>query len=233
MHERAAHTHVRQNFAGDRTSGNPHRRFPRGLPASTAIIAHAILHVVRIVGMPRPIFVFDVGIILRSLIDVVDHERDGRTGSDLLPCLLVQKDAGQNPDRIWFLPLSREARLARTATIEVRLDIAFAERNARRTTVDHATDRGPVAFAEGRHPKQMPVRIERHDDGGEITADGCRKRLCHIVVNINSLHPTSWQFTRMRIGAKILNYLCFLGLLPDHSLPTAMSGASGCFMPTM
>jgi hypothetical protein len=123
------------------------------LAAATAIIAQAVLHVVRIIGMARPIFVFDVGIILRALIDIVDDERDWRTGRDLQSRLFVQKDTGQDPDRIGFLPLSREARLARTATIEVRLDIAFAERNAGRTTVDHATDRGPVAFAEGRHPK--------------------------------------------------------------------------------
>jgi hypothetical protein len=66
-----------------------------------------------------------------------------------------------------------------------------------------------MAFAEGGHSKQMPVRIERHDDRGEITADGCRKRLCHIVVNINSRHPAGWRSTRIRKNAKLLKYLYF------------------------
>jgi hypothetical protein len=50
--------------------------------------------------------------------------------------------------------------LAGPALVEKGLDVRLGERNARWTTVDHAADRRPVAFAEGRNPEEMTEGIE-------------------------------------------------------------------------
>ena len=45
-------------------------------------------------------------------------------------------------------------------TDERLTEIGFGQRNARRTAIDHAADRGPVALAKGRNAKQVTERIE-------------------------------------------------------------------------
>ena len=153
LNERAAHLQIRHDLARDGACRNPHRRLARRLAAAATIIAQAIFDVVGIVGVAGPIFVFDVGIIFAALIDVVDHERNRRASGNLLAAHLVQKHAGQDFDRVRFLALRGETRLAGTAPVEIGLDVGLAQRNARRTTIDNAADGGSVALAEGRHPK--------------------------------------------------------------------------------
>ena len=51
-----------------------------------------------------------------------------------------------------------------TPAIQIGLDVGFSERKPRRTTVNHAANRRPVALAKGRDPKQMSERIERHGE---------------------------------------------------------------------
>jgi hypothetical protein len=36
-----------------------------------------------------------------------------------------------------------------------KLDVAFFERDQRRAAIDHAADRGTMAFAKSRHPEEM------------------------------------------------------------------------------
>ena len=74
------------------------------------------------------------------------------------------------PDRILtasgFLALGGEARLSGAAAIEIVLDVVVRQRQQRRATIDHAADRNPVAFAEGRDPEHMAEGVEGH---------GCRR----------------------------------------------------------
>ena len=105
--------------------------------------------------MAGPVFVLDVGIVLRALVDILDQERDRRAGRHLLAARLVGEHARQDAHRVGFLPLGGEARLARPPPVEIGLDFGRGQRNARRTAIDHAADRGPVALAKGRDAKQM------------------------------------------------------------------------------
>ena len=70
------------------------------------------------------------------------------------------------PDRIFtasgFLALGGEARLAGTAAIEIVLDVFGRQRHQRRTAIDHAADRNPVALAEGRDPEHVAEGVEGH-----------------------------------------------------------------------
>jgi hypothetical protein len=108
------------------------------------------------------VFVLDVGIILRALVDILDHQHDRRAGSDLLAAGLVGKHARHDLNRVRLLALGGEARLARPALVEILLDVGDLERDARRAAVDHAADRRPVAFAEAGETEEVTEGIERH-----------------------------------------------------------------------
>ena len=110
--------------------------------------------------MAGSIFVFDVGVILGALVDILDHERNRRAGRNLLAAGFVGKYARKDFDRVRLLTLGGEARLAGPSPVEIGLNVGLGQRNARRTTIDHAADRRPMAFAEGRHAEGMPERIE-------------------------------------------------------------------------
>ena len=162
LHQRAAHDHAGHDLARDRAGGNPRRGLARRLPSAAAIVAQAVFDVVGVVGVRRAVFVPDIGIILRTLVDVVDDQPDRRAGRHLPAGALVGEHAGENAHRVRLLPLRGEARLPGPPLVEIGLDIRLGERNAGRATVDHAADRCPVAFAEGRDPEQVAECIERH-----------------------------------------------------------------------
>jgi hypothetical protein len=74
----------------------------------------------------------------------------------------MRHHARQDFHRIGFLALGSKARLPRAAAIEIVLDILDRERQLRRTAVDHAADRNPVAFAKGRDPEHVAEGVEGH-----------------------------------------------------------------------
>ena len=112
--------------------------------------------------MTGPVLVLDLGIVLGALVDIVDHERNRRAGGRLLAGRFIQKHAGKDFDRVRFLPLGGEARLAGAAAVQIGLNVMLAQSDAWRATVDDAADRRPMAFAEGGHPEGMSERIEGH-----------------------------------------------------------------------
>src|SRR5262245_54629510 len=162
LDQRAPHRKPRNDFARDRARGNPRGGLARGLTAAAAIIADAVFGVVGVIGVSRPVLVLDVGIILRALVDILDDERNRCPRRHLFAGSLVHEHAGEYFHLVRFASLRGETRLARPSLVEIGLDIALGQRNARRTTVDHATDRDPVAFAEGRDPEKVTEGIERH-----------------------------------------------------------------------
>src|SRR5207247_7942822 len=118
-----------------------------------AVIPDAVFLPVGVVGVARPEAVGDVAVILRALIDIVDHQLDRRAGS------LALEHAGQDLYFIGFPPLRRVARLARSAPVEPVLDVGFSERDARRHPIDDDADRRPVAFAPAGIAKQRAEGI--------------------------------------------------------------------------
>ena len=89
-------------------------------------------------------------------------ERNRRPGRHLLAGRFIDEYAGEDFHLVRLAPLGGEARLARPPLVEIGLDVGLGQRDAGWATVDHATDRGPVAFAEGRDPEKMAEGVERH-----------------------------------------------------------------------
>ncbi len=70
--------------------------------------------------------------------------------------------AGENFYRIRLLALGGEARLSGAAAIQIALDVLVGQRQQRRAAIDHAADRDPMAFAEGRDPEHVAEGVEGH-----------------------------------------------------------------------
>src|SRR5258708_32469892 len=70
--------------------------------------------------------------------------------------------AGENFYRIQLLALGGEARLSGAAAIQIALDVLVGQRQQRRAAIDHAADRDPMAFAEGRDPEHVAEGVEGH-----------------------------------------------------------------------
>jgi hypothetical protein len=74
----------------------------------------------------------------------------------------MRHHAGENLYRIGFLALGGEARLSGPAAIEIVLDVFDRQGELRRAAIDHAANRDPVAFAEGRDPEHVAEGVEGH-----------------------------------------------------------------------
>src|SRR5690606_39020006 len=120
------------------------------------IIAQAIFGVIGIIGMARPIGHRDLRIILRSLVDILDHQADRRAGRPPL------EHARQDADPVRLLPLRREARRARPALVEPGLEIGLRQGKPRRAAIDHGAQRRPVALPPGGEAEDAAEAVERH-----------------------------------------------------------------------
>ena len=127
----------------------------RGAPA-TARIAQSVFGIIGIIGVAGPVFGGDVAIILRTLIDILDHQADRRAGG------LSFIHARQDADFIRLLPLGGEFRLAGPALVEEGLDIGFGQDEPGRAAIDHRADRRAVAFAPGGEAQQVSECVEAH-----------------------------------------------------------------------
>ncbi|ABA48712.1 hypothetical protein BURPS1710b_1866 [Burkholderia pseudomallei 1710b] len=145
-----------QPLLRDRAGADDGRRQPRGRAAAAAIVAHAVLLPVGVIGMARAERLGDVAVVLAALVGVADQERDRRAGRHAL------EHAGQDLDLVGLLTLRDVARRAGLAAVELELDVGFRERHARRAAVDHAADRGAVRFAEGRDSEKRAEGVAGH-----------------------------------------------------------------------
>src|SRR5262249_1920584 len=162
LDERAAHRHAGHDLARDRAGRDPHRGLARRLATAAAVVAQPILHIIGVVGMARTVLVLDRGIVLRALVDIIDHEPDRRASRHLGAGELVGEDAGQDADLVGLLALGGETRLPWPPLVEIGLDIGLGQRNSGWAAVDHAADRRPVALAKGRDAENVTERVERH-----------------------------------------------------------------------
>jgi hypothetical protein len=110
--------------------------------------------------MTRTKLVLNLGIVLRALIGVLDHQRDRRAGGDL--AFVRVHHAGEDFDLIRFLPLGGVFALARAAAIKVQLNLFNRQRNVWGAAIDHAAERDPMAFAEGGDAKHVAEGVEGH-----------------------------------------------------------------------
>ncbi len=123
LHQRAAHLHLGQHLARDRTGRDAGRGLARRRTAAAAIVAQAVFRLIGEVGMAGAELVLDLGIVLRALVGVLDQQRDRRAGRHLHAAFRMRHHAGQDLHRIRLLALGGEARLAGAAAVEIALDL--------------------------------------------------------------------------------------------------------------
>src|SRR5258708_38555986 len=97
--------------------------------------------------MAGAVEIADLGIVLGTLVDVLDHQRDRGSGRNLQSRRVVGHHAGKYLHFVGLAALGGEARLARAAAVEIVLDIGDLERNLRRGPTPHTAP--PRARAVG------------------------------------------------------------------------------------
>ena len=95
--------------------------------------------------------------------------RDRRAGRHLPSAALVDHHAGEDARFVGLAPLGGEARRARTAPVEIGLDVGDVERDQRRAAVDDAADPRPVAFAEGGDAEEMAESVVGHGQRSAVS----------------------------------------------------------------
>ncbi len=106
--------------------------------------------------MARAELVPDVAVVLAFLIDVFNQQANRRAGSHAL------EYAGEDFYLIRFAPRAVVPRGAGPPPVKFRLQVSFAERHARRTTVHNGTNSRPVAFTKAGYGKQFANAVARH-----------------------------------------------------------------------
>ena len=97
--------------------------------------------------MPRTIAVFDIAVIMRTLIVITDYERNRCSGRILF------KNAGKNLDCIRFSAGSSEFTLTRFPAVKKCLYIISGERNPGGTSVYDDSESRSMGFTPGCDPE--------------------------------------------------------------------------------
>src|SRR3546814_5479786 len=106
--------------------------------------------------MSGPIGLGDLRIILRALVDILNHQADRRAGGPAL------EHARKEADPVRLLPLRGVARLARPPLVQPGLNLRLRQAEARRAAVHHRAQRGAVASTPGREAKNAAEGVEAH-----------------------------------------------------------------------
>ncbi len=143
-------------LASDCTRGDTHDRLARRRATAAAVVAEAVLLLVRVVGVPRAETVLDLVVVARALILVLDEQADRRAGRAPL------EHARQDANLVGLLALTGMARGAGAPPFQLRLDVLLRQLQPRRTAVDDAAERRAVAFAEARDSEQLAEGVTGH-----------------------------------------------------------------------
>ena len=157
----------RQNFLGDGAGSDPADGLAGAGSATSPIITEAVLGIEAEIGMPWPIFVLDLRIILAALVLIVEEDADGGAVS------LALEDTGPDFRHILFLALADDLGLARPAAAQVQQQVIYAQRQAGGTTVYDRQIPRPVADPGRGHAKQFAKRIAWH--GPYYTPDAIKE----------------------------------------------------------
>jgi hypothetical protein len=162
LHQRAANRDARNDFARDRTGRHPCRGFARRGTPTAAIIAHAIFGLISEIGVARAEFVADVGIVLGTLVDILDHQRDGRSRRHRAVGAVILEHAGEDLHLVRFPSLRCETGPPRPSLIQVDLNVLGLKRNVGRAAIDDASESRAMTFTEGGHPEHMAEAVIGH-----------------------------------------------------------------------
>src|SRR3569833_456715 len=132
-------------LARDGTRGDPHDSFPRRRPATATIITESVLVLVRVVRVTRAKSVFDLLVVSRACIGVLDENTDGGHGRTTL------KHTRKDPYHIALAALTHEMGCAGPPSIDIGLEVRLRQFHARRTAIDVATHGRAVALTERRY----------------------------------------------------------------------------------
>src|SRR6185437_9573159 len=115
--------------------------------------AQPVFLLVGVVRVPRPEAVFDLLVVARARVGVLDQEPDRRAGRVPL------EEPGEDAHLIALTALADELRGAGTPPVDILLDVLLRQGESRRTAIDDAAERRPVALAEGRHREKPADRV--------------------------------------------------------------------------
>src|SRR5690606_22709315 len=99
----------------------------------------------------------DGGIILAARVLVADQQRNGRTGG------FAFVEPGQNFDLIRLLALGHVPRRARTAPVQLFLNVGLGQCHAGRTAINHAADGRTMRLTKVGDTKKLPKCAASHN----------------------------------------------------------------------
>ena len=114
----------REQLLRDRARGDPPRGLARARAAAAGDRANAVLRVVGVVGVARPVRARDRVVVLAARVGVADQHRDRRAERDAV------EHARQDLDLVVLLALADDAALPGAPPIELALDVGLVERAA-------------------------------------------------------------------------------------------------------
>src|SRR4029077_6106691 len=115
-----------------------------------------VLGPIGVVGVARPKPVLGLVVVLRTRVDILDHQLDRRARG------LALENPREVLHLVWLAALGGEARLTGLAPIEPMLDVGFREWYARRHAVHNHADRGTVAFAPRGEAEERAEAVAGH-----------------------------------------------------------------------
>src|SRR5262249_57527942 len=128
---------------GGRTGSGAHDRFARRGAPATAVVAHAVLLLVSVVGVPWAEAILDLLVVTRARVGVLDEDADRSAGS--VPFEHAREDA----HLVGLAALADEVRGAGAAAIDILLQVRLTERQPGRAAIDDAPHGRPMALTEG------------------------------------------------------------------------------------
>ena len=163
--------HLDAGHVGEESTGHGGRSHPaNGLPGrrtpTAAVIVETVLGLVGVVGVAGTVDVAQMIVGPGALVVVLDHHGQRRTGGAAL------EKTGQDPHLIRLLPLGHQPALTGPASVEIALNVGDVERQARRTAVDHDTDRRTVGFAERGQAEELSEAAAHDPECRRATGQG-------------------------------------------------------------
>ena len=129
-----------KNPAGNCTAGNPSDGFTPGSTSATAIVTHSVFLVEGIISMSGAVTVFDLAVIMRTLVSVAYDKRNRCSG-----CISF-KDTRKNLYAIRFLSCCGEFALSGFPAVKECLYIITGKGNACRASIDNNTECRTMGF---------------------------------------------------------------------------------------
>ncbi len=138
-----------EQLARDGAGRDPADGFARAGSTASRHGANAVLGLIAVVGVRRTVLGTHLVVVASARIAIAHQQRDGRAQGQ------ATLDAGKNLDLVRLVAVAGNAALARSATVQLDLDLLAADGEARGTPVDHDADTRPVGLAPGRDPEEL------------------------------------------------------------------------------